>query len=177
MLISKTLLLMASSLALATQTLAQEQATPHDPDGMSLGGHGRQKVPQGILDAQRRWIELEAVPPHHGVHGREAPARSTPQRFAVPATPKAAASRAAPQGRGRDRAPANSSAKSAVPAGKRKVVVYEEVILVPSGSPQTDRTARRRAWLKDFWKNQERQSGGGGSEGGGSGGGGGGHGY
>jgi uncharacterized membrane protein YgcG len=249
MLISKTLLLMASSLALATPTLAQEQSTAFEyspvvrlmrsgqfqaevwrrdvrtnhsdlawsnretyptaaaamieactslrknfdvpfscsdqqpvvlarddsaarnevHDGMSLGRHGPQQVPQGILDAQRRWIELEAVP--RGVQGREAPARATPQRSAAPITSKAAASRGAPQGRARNRAPANSSAtdaavKSAVPAGKRKVVVYEEVILVPSG-----------AWLKDFWKNQDGQSGGGGSEGGGSGGGGGGHGY
>jgi hypothetical protein len=245
MLISKTLLLMASSLTLATPTLAQERATAFEyspvvrlmrsgqfqaevwrrdvrtnrsdvawsnretypttaaamieactslrknfdvpftcsdqqpvvlarddsaarnevHDGMSLGRHGPQQVPQGILDAQRRWIELEAVP--RGVQDREAPARATPQRSAAPITSKAAAGRAAHQGRARKRAPANASAteaavKSAAPAGKRKVVVYEEVILAPSG-----------AWQKDFWKNQEWQSGGGGSEGGG----GGGHGY
>jgi hypothetical protein len=129
----------------------------HDPDGTPVGRHGPQKVPQRILDAQRRWIELEAVP----THGQEAPARATPQR--------PVASRAAPQRRARDRAPANPSAttvatKTAVPAGKRKLVVYEEFMWDPSG-----------AWLEDFWKKQEMHSGGGGSEGGGSGGGGGGY--
>jgi uncharacterized membrane protein YgcG len=181
MLISKTLLLMASSLALATPTLAQELATArnevHDPDGLSR--HGPQKVPQRILDVQRRWIELEAVPRHHGVHGREAPARATPQRFAPPATSKAAASRAATQGASRDRAAPNSSdtavaKKSAVPAVEPKVTPVKKP--KPVG-PERVTSDGSGAWLKDFWKNQERQSGGGsggGSEGGGSGGGGGG---
>jgi hypothetical protein len=168
MLISRPLLLMASSLALATPTLAQGQAV-HGPDGLPLGRHGPQKVPQSILDAQQRWIELEAVPRHHEVQGREAPARDTPQRFAAPANPKAAASRAAPQAS--DSAPAIPSAKAVatkrvVPAVQPKVVVIDQPTRGPSSS-----------WLADFWKNQERQSGGGGSEGGGSGGGGGGQGY
>jgi uncharacterized membrane protein YgcG len=169
MLISRPLLLMASSLALATPILAQGQAEVHGPDGLPLGLHGPQKVPQSILDAQHRWIELQAVPRQHEVHGREAPAGATPQRFAAPAIPKAAASRAAPQAS--DGAPAIPGAravarKRTVPAVQPKVVVIDQLTWGSSGS-----------WLADFWKNQERQSGGGGSEGGGSGGGGGGHGY
>jgi uncharacterized membrane protein YgcG len=168
MLISMTLLLMASSLALATPTLAQGKAEVHDPDGLPLGRHGPQKVPQSILDAQHRWIEREADPRRHEVHGGEAPARATPKRFVAPAN-KAAASRAAPQAS--DSAPAIPSARAAatkrvVPAVPRKVVVIEELTWGSSDS-----------WLADFWKKQERQSGGGGSEGGGSSGGGGGHGY
>jgi len=56
--------------------------------------------------------------------------------------------------------------KSAVPAVKRKVVVYEYVITSDA----------KGAWYKDFWKNQERYFGGGG-DGGGSGGEAGGQGY
>ena len=48
--------------------------------------------------------------------------------------------------------------KSAVPAVKRKVVVYEYVT-----------SAAKGAWYKDFWNNQERYFGGGGDGGGGGG--------
>jgi hypothetical protein len=57
--------------------------------------------------------------------------------------------------------------KSAVPAVKRKVVVYE---YFTSDVYEYVTSDAKGAWYKDFWKNQERQYGGG-SEGGGEGGG------
>ena len=65
---------------------------------------------------------------------QDPPARATRQQFAAPPTSKVAASRAAPQGRVTDRAPGNPRVtavpmKSAVPAVKRKVVVYEYLLL------------------------------------------------
>jgi hypothetical protein len=103
---------------------------------------------------------------------QDPPARATRQQFAAPPTSKVAASHAAPQGRVTDRAPGNPRVtavpmKSAVPAVKRKVVVYE---YFTSDVYEYVTSDAKGAWYKDFWKNQERQYGGG-SEGGGEGGG------
>ena len=209
MLISKILLLMASSLALTTPALAQEQAAPFEyspvvrlvrsgqfqaevwrrdvrTDRNDLAWSNREIYPTTAaamieactslrknFDAAFSCLDHQPVVLARDVgtdrNDHDPPARATRQQSAAPPTSKVAASLAAPQGRVTDRAPGNPRVtavpmKSAVPAVKRKVVVYEYVITSDA----------KGAWYKDFWKNQERHFGGGG-EGGGSGGEGGGY--
>ncbi|RPI40217.1 MAG: hypothetical protein EHM67_09570 [Hyphomicrobiaceae bacterium] len=211
MLISKILLLMASSLALTTPALAQEQvaAFEYSPvvrlvrsgqfqaevwrrdvrtDRSDLAWSNREIYPTTAaamieactslrknFDAAFSCLDHQPVVLARDVgtdrNDHDPPARATRQQSAAPPTSKVAASLAAPQGRVTDRAPGNPRVtavpmKSAVPAVKRKVVVYEYVITSDA----------KGAWYKDFWKNQERYFGGGG-DGGGSGGEGGGQGY
>ena len=211
MLISKILLLMASSLALTMPALAQEQAAPFEyspvvrlvrsgqfqaevwrrdvrTDRTDLAWSNREIYPTTAaamveacaslrknFDAAFSCLDHQPVVLARDVgtdrNDHDPPARATRQQSAAPPTSKVAASLAAPQGRVTDRAPGNPRVtavpmKSAVPAVKRKVVVYEYVITSDA----------KGAWYKDFWKNQERYFGGGG-DGGGSGGEGGGQGY
>ena len=211
MLISKILLLMASSLALTTPALAQEQAAPFEyspvvrlvrsgqfqaevwrrdvrTDRNDLAWSNREIYPttaaamiEACTSLRKNFDAAFSCLDHQPVvlardagtdrNDHDPPARATRQQSAAPPTSKVAASLAAPQGRVTDRAPGNPRVtavpmKSAVPAVKRKVVVYEYVITSDA----------KGAWYKDFWKNQERYFGGGG-DGGGSGGEGGGQGY
>ena len=208
MLISKILLLMASSLALTMPVaLAQEHAAPFEyspvvrlvrsgqfqaevwrrdvrTDRNDLAWSNREIYPttaaamiEACTSLRKNFDAAFSCSDHQPVvlardvgtdrNDHDPPARATRQQSAAPPTSKVAASLAAPQGRVTDRAPGNPRVtavpmKSAVPAVKRKVVVYEYVTSDGKG-----------AWYKDFWNNQERyfgggsDGGGGGSEGGG----------
>ena len=204
MLISKILLLMASSLALTMPVaLAQEHAAPFEyspvvrlvrsgqfqaevwrrdvrTDRTDLAWSNREIYPttaaamvEACTSLRKNFDAAFSCSDHQPVvlardvgtdrNDHDPPARATRQQSAAPPTSKVAASLAAPQGRVTDRAPGNPRItavpmKSAVPAVKRKVVVYEYVT-----------SAAKGAWYKDFWNNQERYFGGGGDGGGGGG--------
>jgi uncharacterized membrane protein YgcG len=178
MLIFKTLLLMASSFALTVPALAQEPATAFEYSAVArLMRSGQFQAEVWRRDVTNdhsdlAWTNRELYPTAAAAMGEAC--TSLRKNFDLAFS----CLRAAPQGPARDKTPANPGAtvaamKSAVPAVEHKVVVDEKVISDAS-----------RAWLKDFWKVQERQSGGGtggagggGGGGGGSGGGGGGGGY
>src|SRR6185295_1859646 len=156
MLISKTLLLMASSLALTTPALAQEQAAAFEYSPvvrLMRSGQFQAEVWRRDVRTDRSdsaWSNGEIYPT--AAAAMIEACTSLRKNFDVTFS----CSSAAPQGAARDRAAANPSTtaaamKSAVPAVERKVVVDEQVTSAASG-----------AWLKDFWKIQERQSGGGG---------------
>jgi len=165
--ISKTLLLMASSLALTTPALAQTAAFEYSAvvrlmrSGQFQAEVWRRDI--GTDHSDLAWSNRELYPT--AAAAMIEACTSLRKNFDLVFS----CSRAAPQGAAKDRAPANPSAtevakKSAVPPVERKVVVHEQVT---SGA--------KAAWLKDFWKIQDRQFGGGsGAGGGGSGGGGGG---
>src|SRR5262245_1081269 len=172
MLISKTLLLMAtSSLALTMPALAQEQAAAFEYSAvvrLLRSGQFQAEVWRRDVRTDHNelaWSNRELYPTAAAAMIEACSSLRKDFDLAFPC------SRAAPQGPVRDRAPANPNAaaaamKHAVPPVERKAVVEEQVTSAASG-----------AWLKDFWKIQERQSGGAGGGGSGGGGGGGGGGY
>ena len=208
---SRTLLLMASSLALTTPALAQEQvaAFEYSPvvrlvrsgqfqaevwrrdvrtDRSDLAWSNREIYPttaaamiEACTSLRRNFDAAFSCSDHQPVvlardvgtdrnEVQDPPARATRQQFAAPPTSKVAAIRAVPQGRVTDRAPGNPRAtavpmKSAVPAVKRKVFVYDYFF---SDVYEYVTSDGKGAWYKDFWNNQERYFGGG-SDGGGGG--------
>ena len=167
MLISKTLLVMASSfVALTMPAFAQEPATAFEYSAvvrLMRGGQFQAEVWRRDVrndHSDLAWSNRELYPTAASAMGEAC--TSLRKNFDL----AFACSRAAPQGPAQDRTPANPGAtvatmKSAVPPVERKVVIDERII-----------SAASRAWLKDFWKTQERQSGGGTGGGGGGGGGG-----
>ena len=175
MLIPRTLLLMASSLALTTPTLAQDQATAFEYSPVvRLTRSG-----QFQAEVWRREVRTD----HSGSawsNGENYPTAAAAMIEACASLRKNfdatfSCSRAAPQGTAGAAATLSDMAgvmKSAVPAVERNGTLVKRPV-----GPERVTSDARGAWLKDFWKNQERQSGGGsggGSESGGSGGGGGG---
>ena len=174
MLISKTLLLMASSLALTTPTLAQDQATAFEYSPVvRLTRSG-----QFQAEVWRRDVRTD----HSGSawsNGENYPTAAAAMIEACASLRKNfdvtfSCSRAAPQGVAGAAATLSDTAgamKSAVPAVERNGTLMKRPV-----GPERVTSDASGAWLKDFWKNQERQSGGGsggGGEGGGGGGGGG----
>ena len=175
MLISKTLPLMASSLALTTPTLAQDQATAFEYSPVvRLTRSG-----QFQAEVWRRDVRTD----HTGSawsNGENYPTAAAAMIEACASLRKNfdvtfSCSREMPQGTAAAATTLSDTAgamKSAVPAVERKGTLVKKPV-----GPERVTSDASGAWLKDFWKNQERQSGGGsggGGEGGGSGGGGGG---
>jgi uncharacterized membrane protein YgcG len=165
MLISKTFLL-ASSLALTTPALAQEQAAAFEYSAvvrLMRSGHFQAEVWRRDVRTDQSdlaWSNRELYPT--ATAAMTEACTSLRKNFDLGFS----CSRAAPEAPARNGAPANSSTtaavtKRAIPTIDRKVVVNEQVTSHASG-----------AWLTDFWKVQERQSGGSGGGGGGGGGGG-----
>ena len=148
MLISKTLLLLASSLVLTTPALAQEQAAAFEYSPvvrLMRSGHFQAQVWRRDVRTDHTdlaWSNRELYPT--AAAAMVEACTSLHKNFDIAFSCSGAAYR----GTAKDRAAANPSAtelghKSAVPAIERKVVVYERVT---SGA--------RAAWLKDFWKGQ-----------------------
>jgi len=144
--ISKTLLLMVSSLALTTPALAQEQATAFEYSPVvSLMRSGQFQAQVWRRDVRTDQIDLawsnREVYPTAAAAMIEA-CTSLHKNFDAAFS----CSRAAYQGTAKDGAATNPTGvakASVVPAIEREIIVYERI---PSGA--------RTAWLKDFWKIQ-----------------------